>query len=153
LLHDPKSSVVSNFLHVTNYKDGDDFVSYEEYHKLQQSNRDPMSEFISHAEILEKQIRKVEQVSASLNDMESRILGEMEAVQSEKQASDRFYQQWSSDKSEQVQTLISEKVEKLHSQFNEAVSSNEPKLEFSGKEESGMYHKVLNDQEKIQLMR
>lgn len=73
LLSDGHSPVISNFLHLMNYQNGEDIMPFEEFFEQVKEGKQPINEYQMHAEVLEKQIDRVDQVIAALNDAALKI--------------------------------------------------------------------------------
>ena len=76
LLHDHKSPIVSNFTHLMNYRNGHDFMSFEDFARNRGETVDLLGEYTTHAEQMEKQIGKVDQIIAGLHDIQRKIVEE-----------------------------------------------------------------------------
>ena len=55
------------------YKNGDDLVSFSEFNKMMEGGQDLSDEYHAHAELLEKQISRVDQMIAAMHDMSVKI--------------------------------------------------------------------------------
>ena len=61
--------MLSNFLYLLDSQKGGDALTFDEYVKMVSSEQDPMQSQAVNADILEKQIERVEAMTAGLTDV------------------------------------------------------------------------------------
>ena len=69
MLNDHKSPIISDFVHLMNYRNGDDLPPFEEHLKQIEKGHDPLDQYINHGDRLQKAIDDTDKVISAMHQV------------------------------------------------------------------------------------